>query len=227
MAMRLAMLCLTELLSRQEQARLGFGAMIRHWRVRCGWTQYTVCNWAKEAGFEAISYGNLSVIEQGKAGELRQKSFFQLQELNRRIAQKDYGRIVTAELRERVCCGIPLGDQDVPVWGALEFWACYAGLRDVPAAFQMAPMPKVGQRKAAELSARWRASLRRGIEDRQLDPMGALSSALGAAPEPHRRRLSEVLLGVANYRPEELQALWLEDELYQPDRWLAEAWQAA
>ena len=36
-----------------------------------------------------ISYGNLSVIEQGKAGELRQKSFWQLGELNRRIAAKE------------------------------------------------------------------------------------------------------------------------------------------
>jgi hypothetical protein len=38
-----------------------------------------------------ISYGNLSVIEQGRAGELRHRAFWQLWEPNRRIASCDWG----------------------------------------------------------------------------------------------------------------------------------------
>ena len=60
-----------QLLERQEANRTGFGRMLLNWRRRNGWTQYTACSWADEAGFDTISYGNLSVIEQGKAGELR------------------------------------------------------------------------------------------------------------------------------------------------------------
>ena len=55
-----------QLLEHQEENRAAFGRMLLNWRRRNGWTQYTACSWAEEAGFEAISYGNLSVIEQGK-----------------------------------------------------------------------------------------------------------------------------------------------------------------
>lgn len=129
-----------ELLARQDASRLAFGRMLLHWRRRNGWTQYTVCTWAKAIGEPSmvISYGNLSVIEQGKAGELRQRSFWQLGELNRRIAAREWGRFGDAALRDKLEAAITLGDSDCPVWGPLEFWACYCGLRLVPEAFRTA-----------------------------------------------------------------------------------------
>jgi len=105
-----------ELLERQHQSRPAFGRMLLNWRRRNGWTQYTACSWAEEAGFEMISYGNLSVIEQGKAGELRQKAFWQLGELNRRIADKDWGPVKTQAIKEKLENAIPLGDNDCPIW---------------------------------------------------------------------------------------------------------------
>ena len=89
-----------ELLERQEENRAAFGRMLLNWRRTNGWTQYTACSWAEEAGFDAISYGNLSVIEQGKAGELRQKAFWQLAELNRRIAEQDWGTIQSQAIKQ-------------------------------------------------------------------------------------------------------------------------------
>ena len=65
-----------------------------NWRRHNGWwTQYTACTWAETIGEPklVISYGNLSVIEQGRAGELRHRAFWQLWELNRRIASCDWG----------------------------------------------------------------------------------------------------------------------------------------
>lgn len=109
---------------------------MKAWRQRNGWTQYTVYTWAKEVGFDAISYGNLSVIEQGKAGELRQKVFFQLAELNRRIAERDWGAVESQDIKARLETAIAVGDDDCPVWGAVEFWACYTGHREVPAPFR-------------------------------------------------------------------------------------------
>ena len=135
-----------ELVARQEENRAAFGRMLLNWRRTNGWTQYTACSWAEEAGFEAISYGNLSVIEQGKAGELRQKAFRQLGEINRRIAEKDWGPVKSQAIKEKLRGAIPLGDDEYPAWTPLEIWACYCGLREVPEAFRTTP--RFGTRQA-------------------------------------------------------------------------------
>jgi hypothetical protein len=144
-----------ELLERQHQSRPAFGRMLLNWRRRNGWTKYTACNWAKEVGFEMISYGNLSVIEQGKAGELRQKVFWQLGELNRRIDAKEWGKLLNKAIKQKLKGAVPLGDNDCPIWSALEWWACYCGLREVPEAFRTTPPPALGQRRATEISSKW------------------------------------------------------------------------
>jgi hypothetical protein len=144
------------LLQQQEESRGVFGRMLLNWRRRNGWTQYTACSWAEAIGEPKllISYGNLSVIEQGKAGELRQRAFWQLWELNRRIVSGDWGRIGDAELRRKLEGATSLGDEAAPVWGPLEFWACYCGLRPVPPAFASTPAPLIGTRQAAVMSSR-------------------------------------------------------------------------
>ncbi|MBD2549601.1 hypothetical protein H6G65_08375 [Microcystis elabens FACHB-917] len=164
------------LIQQQEESRGVFGRMLLNWRRRNGWTQYTACSWAEAIGEPSlvISYGNLSVIEQGKAGELRQRAFWQLWELNRRIASGDWGRI---------------GDDAAPVWGPLEFWACYSGLRPVPPAFASTPAPLIGARQAAALSSRWRRQLQTLIEEHQLDAAAALDDLMALAGEEHPARL--------------------------------------
>jgi len=104
----------TELLAQQKTSRVAFGLMLLNWRRRNGWTQYTACHWAEAIGEPklVISYGDLSLIEQGKAGELRQRAFWQLWELNRRIASRDWGRFRDGELRQKLEIAIPLGDAD-------------------------------------------------------------------------------------------------------------------
>ena len=217
-----------ELLARQEASRLAFGRMLLNWRRRNGWTQYTACTWARAIGEPSmvISYGNLSVIEQGKAGELRQKSFWQLGELNRRIAAREWGRFGDAPLREKLEAAIPLGDEGSPVWGPLEFWACYCGVRPVPPAFSAAPAPVISERQAVMLSGRWRKQLRSQIETHGLDPSTELAALMALAGEEHRRALYAVLTGFRSYSSEELSALWLEGDRYRPELWL-EQWQAS
>ena len=215
-----------ELLEHQEENRAAFGRMLLNWRRLNGWTQYTACSWAEEAGFDAISYGNLSVIEQGKAGELRQKAFWQLGELNRRIAGKDWGPVKTQAIKEKLEGAIPLGDEACPAWTPLELWACYCGLRDVPEAFRTTPAPTVGQRKATELSSKWRSQMRRVVDECGLEPSDALNSLAVEASEEHRKRFFAVLTGFGDYKPEELAPLWIEGDVYLPKRWL-DQWEAA
>lgn len=132
--------------------RIAFGTMLLAWRKRNDWTQYTVCSWAEEAGFDAISYGNLSVIEQGKAGELRQKAFHILGDVNRRVAEKDWGPIKSQDLKAKLRNAIPLGDRACPVWGAVEFWACYTGHRPIPPEFLAPAEPETIREKLLRLS---------------------------------------------------------------------------
>ena len=216
----------SELLALQAGSRLAFGRMLLNWRRRNGWTQYTAFTWAEAIGEPklVISYGNLSVIEQGKAGELRQRAFWQLWELNRRIASGDWGRIGDAELRQKLEAAIPIGDADCPVWGPLEFWACYCGLRPVPEAFAMSPAPVIGPRQAAQLSSRWRQQLRTQIDEHRLDPGAALAELMQLAEEEHRKDFYAVLTGFRAYSADELSGLWLEKDRYRPELWL-EQWQ--
>jgi len=220
------MLSYAELLETQEASRGAWGRMLLNWRRRNGWTQYTACSWAEEAGFEAISYGNLSVIEQGKAGELRQKAFWQLGELNRRIVEKDWGPVKTQAIKEKLEGAIPLGDEACPVWTALEFWACYCGLRDVPEAFLSTPAPTLGQRRASEISGKWRSQMRRVVEQCGLDPSEALEGLAAAAAPAYRKRFFAVLTGFSNYTPLELAQLWVEGDIYSPALWLRD-WESS
>lgn len=220
----MAWISYAELLANEEKNRSAFGRMLQSWRRSNGWTQYTACDWAKEVGFDAISYGNLSVIEQGKAGELRQKAFWQLGELNRRIAEQQWGPIKTSLLKERVTAAKPLGDEECPVWSPLEFWACYCGLRPIPPAYQALPAPTIGQRRASELCGKWRTQMRRAVEAQGLDPADALDRLAAVAGPAHRKRWFSVLTGFGNYTPLELAQLWVEGDIYRPMQWLQE-WQ--
>jgi len=167
-----------------EEHRIAFGQMLRNWRLCQGWTQYTCCEWAEAAGFETISYGNLSVIEQGKAGELRQKAFFQLEEVNRRIAQQDFGPVKSQKLLALLEQAQPLGDKHTPVWGAVDFWCCYVGRKDVPPGLKGPPPEEKGLR--SRLILRKRLIDNDWVTESQADKLIALIE-LDYAPIQRRR----------------------------------------
>jgi hypothetical protein len=193
-----------------KSARLDFGAMLLNWRRLNGWTQYTACNWAKESGFEIISYGNLSVIEQGKAGELRQKVFLQLDELNARVAEKNLTGIKTQKIRKLVEAAIPIGDEDVPVWSVLEFIACYMGLRPVPKKFQIPVSPPVSQKKATEISNAVRKQFHLIVaEQGEKNSFESLTNLMKIAGPDHQHLFCSVLLG-ADYTPTQLMNLYVD-----------------
>lgn len=214
-----------ELMASQEEAHRRFGQMLLNWRRRNGWTQYTAFEWAKEAGFEAISYGNLSVIEQGKAGDLRLKAFFQLAEVNRRLAERDFGAIRSQQLREKIENGAPICEESTGIaWDAPAFWSCYVGLIEVPESLRNAVAPTVSQRRATELCNRWKARLHEGVTSHGLDPLQAMQELAEQAPADKRERFIKVLTGFGDYTPEDLETLWSLDNKYEPEQWL-QAWE--
>ena len=203
----------------QDESRRAFGKMLLNWRRRNGWTQYTVCEWGAEANFEVISYGNLSVIEQGKAGELRQKAFFQLEELNRRLADKDWGTVQSQRIKEQLKDAEPLLGDDGKLWDTVDFWSCYIGYLPVPKAYQSTPAPTVTAKRAEELCKKWRQHVRRVIKERGFDVTEALEQLVKSAPAEHQKRFSEVL-AIDDYSPTELAQLWVDGETFQPDDWI-------
>ena len=209
----------------QAEAREDFGRMLRLWRERNGWTQYTACEWGAEAEFEVISYGNLSVIEQGKAGELRQKAFFQLEEINRRLddAAGKLAGVKSQRLKEQLRDAEPLRGDDGKLWDAVDFWSCYIGYVPVPRAFQAAPAPTLTPKRAEEICQKWRQHVRRVIKDGGLDVTQALEQLVKGAPKEHQKRFSEVL-AIDDYSSVELAQLWVDGEDFLPEQWIG-AWE--
>ena len=207
----------------QDDSRRAFGKMLLNWRRRNGWTQYTACEWGTEAEFEVISYGNLSVIEQGKAGELRQKAFFQLEELNRRLAEKDWGPLKSQRLKDQLKDAEPLHGDDGKLWDAVDFWSCYIGYVPVPRAFQAVPAPTLTPKRAEEICQKWRQHVRRVIKEGGLDVTQTLEQLVKGAPKEHQKRFSEVL-AIDDYSSVELAQLWVVGEEFLPEQWIS-AWE--
>ena len=207
----------------QDESRRAFGKMLLNWRRRNGWTQYTACEWGTEADFEVISYGNLSVIEQGKAGELRQKAFFQLEELNRRLAEKDWGPLKSQRLKDQLKDAEPLHGDDGKLWDAVDFWSCYIGYVPVPRAFQAVPAPTLTPKRAEEICQKWRQHVRRVIKEGGLDVTQTLEQLVKGAPKEHQKRFSEVL-AIDDYSSVELAQLWVVGEEFLPEQWIS-AWE--
>ena len=129
----------TGLVEQQEASREAFGRMLLNWRLRHGWSLNTACRAAADTNVEALPYGTLAKIEKGEAGELKREAFFQLAELNRRVAESDWGRVADKKLHPLLEQAKPIGDTNLAVWRAVEFWACYCGLRPVPVELQSPP----------------------------------------------------------------------------------------
>ncbi|MFN9635789.1 MAG: XRE family transcriptional regulator [Synechococcaceae cyanobacterium] len=208
-------------LDNRAVAREHFGRMLRLWRERNGWTQYTVERWGKEAGFATVSSGNVSMVEQGKAGDLRAQAHFQLADVNRRIAEKDWGPVKSQEILQALVGATAIRGDDGQLWGPTEFWRCYVGQDPVPQAYrpqESEPMPELSSDLAAELSARWRQLFTQQASRHGLDPIDTLQGVARQAPTTQRKKLQAVLASFRDYEAAELAQLWQGGWL--PERWL-------
>ena len=208
-------------------AREAFGRMLRLWRERNGWTQYTVERWGREAGFATVSSGNVSMVEQGKAGDLRAQAHFQLADVNRRLADRDWGPLHSPDLRQALEQAEAIRGDDGQLWGPADFWCCYVGLLPVPEAYSQVPsepVPAIDDALAAELSAHWRQQVSAEATRRGLDPIETFQGAARQAPAAQRKTLRAVLAGFRDYRAEELIPLWEGEWL--PQQWI-QAWRVS
>lgn len=206
---------------REHQALQTFGAMLRRWRLRNGWTQYTLANWGQEAGLPAPAAGNLSNLERGR-GKLMPGRLFQLAEFNRRVAAADWSGVTSRELRDQLEGSEPVRDGE-GVWEEQEFWACSVGLLPPPPDLAGVPQPVISDHDAAGLSADWRRRFAACVEQSGLDPADALRELGMMVPIADRLRLRQVLaMAGQSYRAQELMDGW--EEGWLPERVL-EVWE--
>ena len=206
---------------RQAAAREDFGRMLRLWRERNGWTQYTVERWGREAGFRTVSSGNISMVEQGKAGDLRAQAHFQLADVNRRIAEHDWGPVNSQEIRQALAEATAIRGDDGQIWGPTEFWSSYVGLLPVPQAYRRPegePLPQLSAELAAALSGQWRQQFSQESSRRGLDPIESLQGVARQAPAAQRKALRAVLACFRDYEAGDLAELWEGEWL--PERWI-------
>jgi len=185
--------------------------MLRNWRIRNGWTQYTASQWGKEAGFKAIAPGNLSNIEHGKQGNLTPATLFHLAELNCRVADQDWGTVRSRGLMDQLELSKPIAYSNGKPWGPTEFWSCSVGLLAVPeelASPEPEPVPRITEEQARQLSEQWRKEWKDALLTHDLDPGEALAALGRHIPKEHRRRLTQLLVADALYDAAELKATW-------------------
>lgn len=191
-----------------QQALRRFGSMLRNWREQNGWTQHTASQWGKDAGFKALDAGTLSKLESAKVPFPRPSTFFQLADVNRRIAAQNWGPIRSSALRERVTAAVPIVDADSRPWGEQQFWAASVGLQVIPPHLVTTQLVHLTQETAGRLSQQWREMFQDVVLEHDLDPAAVLSKLIRQLPTGQRKRAGQVLLMAAEFSVDELQEQW-------------------
>lgn len=183
-----------------------FGAMLRRWRLRNGWTQYTVHQWAQQAGFDAMAPSTLSVMENGKAFKPRPETFFALAEANRRVEEREFAGVSDRGLLAVLQQSQPLRGDDGLVWGPAEFWSCHVGLLPVPIEYREPEVEtaQVSEAEALELSQLLTERFRSEAQFCGHGPIEMLQLIVRPVPRKHRARFQAVASGLASYSATEV-----------------------
>lgn len=210
-----------------EQAQLRavrFGRLMRAWRSRCGWSQYELPSWGKQAGFVAPSIGTMSQVERGIAKNPHLKLFAGLAEANRRLAEADFSGVHDRKLLNRLKSGVPVLDAAGVPWTFPEFVSAYHLPHQVTGEIWQssgllgAQMPELS---TAELE-RVNQAIAEGfleVAKRNKPITKALLMAIRVAP-PAERAAYEAALGGEGYDSAALKKLWDEEA----GQWLPLVW---
>ena len=129
-----------------------FGQFMLQWRKKMRWTQYTANKYSEALGFSTISYGNLSVIERGKSGELRYDAFYQIARLNYSLNCEEYRKSKKASQFLKGVTPVSFVDKNGQPWGPVEFFALFHGHMDFP--WDLDKEEKIIQQMEAEAKAK-------------------------------------------------------------------------
>jgi transcriptional regulator with XRE-family HTH domain len=216
-------------LIKEQQAAAGeqFGAVLRRWRIACGFTQYTIPKWIAEAGL-GLTISGISEIERGLTRHPRVSFYITIGAINRLLYEQDFRGLRSRDLIDQVKGGRAITDEDGRPWGAGDFWELRAGIKSPPdwlAPVSASPAPALTAEDAEALCAGWADQVRQLARAAGLGAAG-MEQAQSVAPAEERDRWGEVLTGFGSYSPEDLAELWdpIASE-WVPGQWVQE-WRA-
>lgn len=195
----------------QAEAAVAFGAMLRRWRERNGWTQYTALEWAAQAQppFTALPHSGLSELETGRTRNPRTPLFLYLGELNTRVAAADYRGVKTRQLKDQLIDSRPIVDAEGEPWGPAQFWECHAGLRAAPdwlLPVVPQPAPELTEAAAADLGDSWREQVIEAGAAAGLRPFPSMAQFAKACPVQHREAIEDGL--AAGFTRDQVRSTW-------------------
>lgn len=201
----------SEIKTQQVEAAIAFGQMVRRWRERNGWTQYTGGTFAACADppFAAPSHGTASEIETGKNRHPRTAYFLFLGELNARVATANLKGVRVRKLLDQLKDSRPITDEQGRPWGAAEFWSCHAGLLAPPDWLAGEPdqlAPQLSDDEAAALGDQWKAQIMEIGAVAGMRPLKAVASFVGSIPTAYRVAVEEGLM--SSFGPGNVATLW-------------------
>ena len=189
-----------------------FGDFMACWRKRCGWSQYELPKWGREAGFVTPSVGTMSQLERGNAKNPHMKLFAGLSEANRRLAAQDFSGVTSRQLLDRLQAGEPVVADAGQPWGFEQFVRAYHLPHQVSGEIWTASGRNANA--APALTAAELAHVNQAIADgflevaRTIKPITrAMLQAVRVAPPGQRERYEDALSGLG-YDAETLAKLW-------------------
>lgn len=208
-----------EIKDQLRESALTFGRGLRRWRVANGWAQDTSMRWGQEANIPHVYSSQWSMLETGAAKNPGAQVFFSFGQQNRMLAARQYGKVATRALLDRLKNAQPELDESGRPWDGVDFFRCYTGQIAWPLPPEPAPLPT--QEEADELSAMVRESFRNTARLAGLSLATASVQLLGLVPVEEAEGLKAVLLG-DDWTPGEVADLLqgVEDPL--PMVWLRE-----
>jgi len=197
-------------LIKQEQAAAAeqFGPILRRWRMICGFTQYTIGKWIKEAGLD-LPISGISEIERGLTRNPRVEFYTSIGTINRLLHEQDFRGVHSRELIDQLKGGRAITDEDGRPWGPGDFWELRAGHRSPPSWLRVAanPAPVLTVEGAEALCLSWADQVRQAARTAGLGRAG-MEQAQAVAPAEEQKRWGEVLTGFGSYNPDDLAQLW-------------------
>lgn len=197
---------------RQREAALLFGRNLRYWRTRQGWAQDTAMQWGQMVDCPHVYSSQWSQLETGKMRNPGPGIFCALGWQNEAIDRHDFGPITDRTLKDRLDAAEPVRRADGTPWKAADFFAAYVG--DLLWPDVQASLPfNITTDEAERWSEQLRVWFQRTAREANLSPLEAATGLLEHvdADNGARALFQRVLLGFADYTPEELIRDWQEE----------------
>ena len=201
--------------------------MLVNWRRINGWSGQTAEDWATACPdvLPVKLYNSVwTGLEKARNEKTNPQTFLALGLMNLALAERNYGTIRDRRLSDRVKGAEPITDETGAAWGPTEFFAGFMGEIAIPERFLKREFTDA---EAKELSAKWRAAFqkerrRRGIS-KPLAAYDEMMESVVGMDDEQETRWQEVLFGLGDYSPEEVDALRTNGD-YLPAR-ILQRWQ--